>query len=130
MQAGQAALDRARDALRKGLLDEAALALRDVPPAAPASERAASALLAGNLAYERGRYADAQAAWRGAAALYAEASDAEGHATALSNLELAGERIARRAALQARADTLQSTALVLLCAAALALALLTRRSSP
>lgn len=125
--AGQSALDLARDALRRGLLDEAAQALRDVAPSAPAAERAASALLAGNIAYERGRYADAQAAWRGAATLYAEASDADGQATALSNLALAGDRIVRRAAMEARADVLQASTLLALLVAALAVALLMRR---
>jgi hypothetical protein len=127
-QSAAPALAEARDALHRGLLEEAARALARVTPEAPVPERAAGALLSGNLAYERGRYAEAEAAWRTASTLYAEASDSAGHSTALANLDLATERLARRAQLESRADTLQATVLLLVLAAALGVAYLARRS--
>jgi len=126
-QDAAAALELARDGLRRGLLDEAAQALQAVSPAAAPADRAAAALLTGNLAYERGRYAEAQAAWTAASGIYAGVQDHAGLSTTQSNLELAAERLARRARLEDRVQNLQVTVLALLLAATTLLVVAARR---
>jgi len=128
-QSAAPALAEARAALQRGVLEDAERALARVTAAAPVPDRAAAALLSGNLAYERGRYVEAEASWTLASTLYAEASDAVGHSTALANLDLAGERLARRTRLESRADVLQAGVLLLILAAVLGVAYLARRST-
>jgi hypothetical protein len=126
------ALDEARALLRQGLLEPASAALARIPADAPLADRAAAALLAGNVAYERGRYADARDRWLSAQSLYGQAGAGEESTRAVvANLALADERLQRQQELAGQAGTLrlQLAGALLLAAAAVAVAYRMSRTS-
>ena len=125
-------LDEARALLRQGLLQEAGAALARVPADAPAAERASAALLAGNIAYERGLYEQARSDWQSAHSLFAQADAATGTTSSVAgNLAMADERLQRQAELETQADTLrlQLAGAVLVALVALVLAYRMSRTS-
>jgi hypothetical protein len=124
-------LEQARLFLRQGLLDEAGAVLATLPADSPAALRAPAALLTGNIAYERGHYDQARAAWQSAQSLYAEAdAGTEFTHTVQANLALADERLARRALLQDESGTLRLLVAAALLVAVALLAVAYRRSAP
>lgn len=125
----QDALEQARAALQRGLLGEAEQALARLAVDAPVADRAAAALLAGNVAYERGQPGEAALHWERAAGLYAQAQPGgPGAEAARGNLGLAQAQLERHARLQEQAERLQlGVALAVLIGACLLL-LLARRA--
>ena len=115
-----AALDEARALLRQGLLQPALVALGRVQADAPAADRASAALLTGNVAYERGRYEQAQASWSRARELYEQsAPGGEGSVAASGNLDLVRAHLERQHELDGSATALRlALALTLALAAA------------
>ena len=125
----QDALQLARAALQRGLLGEADMALARIASDAPASERASAALLAGNIAFERGRPAEAAVLWERAAGLFELAQPGgPGAEAARGNLDLAQAQLERQVRLQEQADRLQLGVGVAVLAGACVLLLLARRA--
>ena len=115
-----ATVEAARHLLRQGLLSEAQDALAAVSPSVTQADRAGAELLIGNIAFERGQYDAASAAWIRAASLYGKADPGgEGEQAARQNLGMVGERLERLAAVETRVEAVQaSVALVSLLALA------------
>ncbi|HEX5009575.1 MAG TPA: hypothetical protein VFY71_04170 [Planctomycetota bacterium] len=123
-------LDSARQLLRQGLLADASAELARVPPSASAAEQAASVLLSGNIAYERGQYDVARGDWRRAAELYAQLEPGgEGERVARENLSMASDQLERQARIQDRVGHIQLAVGLVALLAVLALALAFRRSA-
>src|SRR5262245_53992943 len=89
-------LDAARAYCRQGLLREAEQTLKGLTAEQSLTDRAAVQLLFGNIAYERGDYAQAVEAWKAALTLYASDEGAEhGVEAVVGNLALGEERLER-----------------------------------
>jgi len=130
MSAPEDELDAARRFLRQGLLADASAALARLSPTATATDQAATVLLSGNIAFERGQYEAAREDWSKAAQLYAQLEPggaAEGVARA--NLAMASDQLERGARIQDRVGHVQLAVGLVVLLAVLALALAFRRSS-
>ena len=123
-------LDVARQLLGQGLLADASAALARVPASATAAEQAATVLLSGNIAYERGHYDVARGEWSRAAELYAQLEPGgEGQRVARENMAMASDQLERQARIQDRVGQIQLALGLVALLAVLSLAVAFRRSA-
>jgi hypothetical protein len=106
-------LKEVRARIRQGLLAAAEQRLADIPPDAPAGTLASAALLAGNVDFEQGDFAQADARYRAAAELFRRDGDrgespGSGWRIAEANRELALAQLARQSLLDRRAGWLRA----------------------
>jgi hypothetical protein len=124
-----ATVEAARHLLRQGLLSEAQAALGAVSPSATDVDRAAAELLIGNIAFERGEYDSASAAWTRAADLYGRVEPGgEGEQAARQNLGMVRDRLERLAAVETRVEAVQAAVALVSVLALAAVVVAWRRS--